>query len=211
MAMELAVQGGSVPHPGVQLEMAADLSLNVPEERFQLDDLSIAGADTHITGQLHGKGFNRLPQLDGRLVMQETNLRSLLTLLGIVVETTDPQVLTRVSAEIGLQQQGELLLLRPIEIHLDDSLIQGEGQFRTGGNLQLAAELKLDRIDLDRYLAGATAGEGAGFQLSTHIESLRKLQLDAEVVVGELASNKVILRDVLMKVQSSETGVGFRF
>lgn len=211
MAMELTVQGEELPHPGLRFELAADLSLNIPDEHFQLDDLSIAGVHTHITGHLHGKGFSGLPQLDGRLVMQETNLRSLLMLSGIAVDTADPQALTGVSAEIGLQQQGELLLIRPIVIHLDESVMQGEGQLRAWDSLQLAAELKMNRIDLDRYLPPRQAKDGTGFRLSTNIQSLRKLQLDAKVSVGELRSNKVTLHDVLMKVRSTDTGIGLSF
>jgi AsmA protein len=207
MAMELTAHGENFPDAGMQLELAADMSVNFPDESFQLNDLSIAGADTHITGQLHGKGFSGLPQLDGRLVLQKTNLRSLLALLGHSVDTTDPQVLTRVSADIGMQQQGELLLLRPIQIQLDDSMIQGKAQLRAGDGLQLNGKLTVDRIDLDRYLTTAGDREDALFQLSVKVEGLRNMQLDAELAIDELTLNKIVFHDVLMKVQSSEDAI----
>jgi len=202
LAIEATAHGENIQEAGLQLKLVADGNLNFSDESFQLNDLSIAGTDTRITGQLHGKGFSGLPQLNGRLVMQQTNLRSWLTALGIAMDTPDSRALTRVSADIGLQQQGESLLLHPIRVQLDDSTIQGRAQIRMEDNLQINGQLTIDRIDLDRYLVNTKAGEGAGFQLSAGVEALKKLQLDAELAIDQLTISNISLQQVTMKVQS---------
>jgi AsmA protein len=207
LVIETTAYGENFPEAGTQLKLATDLSLNFPGESFQLSDLSIVGLHTHITGQLHGKGFSGWPQLNGQLVMQETNLRSWLVALGVAVETADSQVLTRLSADIGLQQQDELLLLHPIQIQLDDSMIHGKAQIRIGDDLQMNGQLTIDRIDLDSYLVNTEVREGTGFQLSTNVEALRKLQLDAELAIGQLTLNRIVLQQVKMQMQSSEGAI----
>lgn len=189
-----------------RLKLVTDLNLNFPDESFQLNDLTIAGADTHITGQLDGKGFSGLPQLNGQLAMQETNLRSWLIALGVEVDTPDSRALTRVSAEVGLQQQDESLLLHPIQVQLDDSMIHGRAQITMEHTLRVDGQLTIDRIDLDRYLVKRKAGEGSGFQLSAGVEILRKLQLDAEIAIDQLTLGNINLQQVTMEARS-ENGV----
>ncbi len=207
LTIEATAHGENMQEAGLQLKLVTDLNLNFHDESFQLNDLSISGADTRITGQLHGKGFSGLPQLNGRLAMQETNLRPWLTALGVVLNTPDSRALTRVSADIGLQQKDESLLLHPIQIQLDDSSIHGKAQIRMEDNLQINGQLTIDRIDLDQYLENRKAGEGAGFQLVADVEALRKLQLDAELAIDQLTTNSIKLQQVTMKVQSDNGAI----
>ena len=167
-------------------------------------DLTIIGTDTHITGQLHGKGFHDFPLLKGGLVIRELNLRSWLLMLGVEVDTSDSSVLARMNGEIGLQQQGELLVLDPMRIQLDDSRIHGKAQIMIEDNLQISGQLTIDDMDLDRYLANGDASEGTVFQLSARVEALRNLQLDAELVIDRLTLNKTDLQQATIKVRSRE-------
>ncbi len=202
LAIEVTARGENFQEAGLQLKLVTDMNLNFPDKSFQLNDLTISGADTRITGQLHGKGFSGLPQLNGRLAMQEINLRPWLTAFGVVLNTPDSRALTRVSADIGLQQKDDALLLHPMQIQLDDSTIHGRAQIRMEDNLQINGQLTIDRIDLDRYLENTKAGEGAGFQMAAGVEALRKLQLDAELAIDQLTMGNIKLQQVTMKVQS---------
>ncbi len=203
MAMQVKARGGQLPDEGLVVLLAADLSVDLESETFRLDDFSVTGVDVHITGQLHGQGFDGFPQLDGRLVMQETNLGSLLTLLGINLALNDPQALSRFSFDIGLQQQGKILSLKPVLIKLDDSKIKGEAQLGAGDEFHLSGNLQLDHIDMDRYLGKQDAGKSGDFQLSTSIEGLRKLRLDIAIRIDHLIFNKMIFEHAVLRVKSA--------
>ena len=204
LVIDMTAYGESIQESGAALKLTADLALNFTEESFQVDDLSIIGADARISGQLHGRGSGGVPELNGRMLIHQINLRSWLGMLGLAVDTADAGALTRVSAEIGLQQENELLLLHPVQIQVDDSRIQGRAQTRAGDNLQINGRLAIDHIDLDRYLPKPGAGEETGSQLSVRVEALRNLQLDAELTFDQLTLNGIDLNRVIMKVQSRE-------
>ena len=204
LVMEMTALREAAGERGIKLKLLADLGMNFPDKSFQLNDFTIIGADTHITGQLHGKGFHDLPLLKGGLVIRELNLRSWLLMLGVEVDTSDSSVLARMNGEIGLQQQGKLLVLDPMRIQLDDSRIHGKAQIMIEDNLQISGQLTIDDMDLDRYLANGDASEGTVFQLSARVEALRNLQLDAEIVIDRLTLNKIDLQQATIKVRSRE-------
>ena len=64
----------------------------------------------------------------------------------------DPRAMTRVGAEVSLQAEGDITRLQPLALRLDDSRINGSASLRGPA---IGFDLKLDSIDLDRYLPPA--------------------------------------------------------
>jgi len=109
LAIELHAEGKGLPEGGVELKMAGNLALDRRADRLAVSDLSIAGPQVDITGAVSVSDLTGKPKVEGRLALQDTNLRELLALAGVELETADPQALTRVSAQLQMVQESGAL------------------------------------------------------------------------------------------------------
>lgn len=210
LSLALDAEGEGLPGRGVKLNMAADVLVDQAKGSLVVSGFSLSGLNMDVNGAVSVSGIHTKPKVDGKLVLQQTNLKELLELTGTVVETTDPQALTRVSGEIHLLQQGDSLMLKPITLKLDDSSIEAEVQLLSFDGPVVRGDLKLDVIDLDRYLppaseaASSPAGKtAAGDALGKpDYESLRKLDLDIDFRIGKLKVNNLRMEKVLLKMRA---------
>ncbi|HDK37395.1 MAG TPA: AsmA family protein [Thiolapillus brandeum] len=212
LAIDLDAAGEGLPAEGVKLAMAANVGLDKPQGVLALSDLSVSGLNTDMTGDLSVTQLNGKPKLEAKLALQDTNLKSLLQLVGVSVVTTDPKALTRVSCNVFVVKQGDTLTAKPVTIKLDDSRLDGSVQVLSFAGPVVKADFKLDAINLDRYLPPAT--EQQAEQGGEHKEpaakksekpdftALRKLKLDASFSIGNLQLNGLKMEKIILKVRS---------
>ena len=137
--------------------------------------------------------------------------RKLLAGLGetFPVETADPKALDRVAFKARLKGDPENVTVSDGALDLDESKMTFSAKARDFSKPNVAFDLNLDEIDLDRYLPPAT-GDKPGEEKKTEAPApkaektdytpLRKLVLDGVVRVGKAKASGARIQDVHMKV-----------
>jgi len=206
--LELTASGSELPDGGVEAQAdLAGLAFNADTGQGSVKQLSAVlrgvGATATVTGT---GGFGGKQQdLSGTLKLDPLSPRELLAALKQpAVETTDPAVLGRIegSGDWYVRGEGDLGLSR-LDLKLDDSRLTGSAGIEGLEQPRIRFDLRVDAIDLDRYLAPASEAEddaGAGRKKTPAtklpLESLRELRLAGRARIGQLVFSKAKLGDV---------------
>jgi AsmA protein len=179
--LNLAGLGDIAWHLGGQLDMAAD--------ELVLADAWLRFADTVLAFPARITALSsEQPEIETNLRLDEFSPRRLLTDVGLaesfLPETRDPSVLERFSLMGRVSMVGDSIQLPELDIHLDDSRIQGALGLPSFEPLAVRFDLAIDAIDLDRYLAPDDEAEV--------IEDDEPLDLDAiEIPAGAIRGQDV--------------------
>ena len=213
LSLKLDASGEQLPPEGVKLALASNIGLDRKAGVLALSDFSLSGLNVDVTGDMSVSALNSdRPRVEARLALQKTNLRQLLTLAGVELETADPEVLKNLSMNLFVAQEGDGLTVKPLSLTLDDSKLDGEVKILSFTGPVVRASFKLDGIDVDRYLppagddaqaaqveekpAASAAREAPDF------ETLRKLDLDADFTVGHLKVSGMKMENIVLKIRS---------
>lgn len=210
--LKVDAAGEGLPKDGVGVELAGDLALDQSAGTMSLQNLAVTGPEVKITGQVEGSGLQDKPQINAQLVLDQTNLKNLLGSFGIVIETTDPKALTRVSGDVGVKVSDGSAAVDPLTLQLDESSLTGKVSLPSFDGPVVRATLNLDDIDLDRYLPPpsdqAPAKEGgkdkAEDAAGNPFAGLRTLDLDATATVGKLKINNLRMSNMKAVIKSKQ-------
>ena len=188
------------------------VSADASSHALTIEDLVLEALDLEVKGQL----ATTRDSVSGSLDVAEFNPRELLEALGqSAPQTADEAALTKLSLSTTLSGSPQALSLDPVAIVLDDTRLAGNlgvgGFDRTLPAVTFA--LEVDRMDADRYLPpakdgeappaatpGAAATQGAGLPVDT----LRALDVDGTLKVGEFKVAKLTTSDVLVTVKAKD-------
>ncbi|TVO77079.1 MAG: AsmA family protein [Sedimenticola selenatireducens] len=198
----------------MSLNLAADVGMTLDGQSLSVDGLIITSDALKLTGNLKGSNLAAKPAFSGSLNLAELNLREWLTGQGIAVpETADPQVLTRFMASLEVATKGDVTQLNKLAIGLDDTKINGSASLK-GSAIGFAVDV--DSINVDRYLPPVketpkTAGEGstagaksAGDEPLLPIDTLRSLNLNGTLKIGQMIINKLTAKQVEVTVKANQ-------
>jgi len=124
-------------------------------------------------------------------------------------------VLGRFSGSLTLKGDDKAISVAPLALTLDDSKLNGNVQVVMTEPPAIRARLDIDQIDLDRYMpphkdgdsAGAAAAKGpAGTAQGQLIpsETLKQLNVVAELGIGNLTANKLRMSQVKAKLSAKD-------
>ncbi len=185
------------------------LALDVDKVRGSIEgmqaDVAGLGARLALTGG--GRLAETGASLAGTLELEPVSPRAL---LGVLREpeprTADPKVLTRLAGSARWALGDDTLQLSEIAAQLDDTKLTGTLGIADFDKPATRLDLKLDAIDLDRYLEPETdqaagGGKGAGKDAAASaedipVETLRDLRLAGRLRAGQLRYAGVDLADV---------------
>jgi len=210
------LNGPALPTQAIEIKLNSDISLDIAKDTLSLQNLAFSTLDVHAKGQLTANQLSSAPQFKGHLNIDEFSLRELLEKLGMTIETADPSVLTKTSLNIDFTGSTNKLSLTSLGAKLDDTQLNGNFSISEFSKPNVTANLKLDKIDLDRYLppyeeenvtASTTAstpsnggGNGTASSNSTNsaadnswMHPLRTLLAKAQFDVGSLKINQLTL------------------
>ena len=192
--MPLSVEGriGPVgPEPG-----KGKIPLDVSVKALKEVNASLKG---HVQDAMAG------PQFDLALAVDTFSPRKVLAALGapFPVATADPEALSRVGLRSKIQGGLQAVRLADGVLDLDESKLNFSATAKDFSKPDLAFDLNLDKINLDRYLPPASekgGGEAKKDQPAepkkTDYTPLRKLVLDGKVRVGMLTAKGMTIQDV---------------
>jgi AsmA protein len=166
--------------------------------------------DMRVKGKIADAASN--PQFDMALEVSPFSPRKLFTALGqdFPVKTTDPNALNRVALKVNLAGGPKNISVSKGALDLDESKLDFSLKAKEFSKPDVAFDLKLDKIDLDRYLppqgekgSGGEEKKAEGSKQTakkTDYEPLRKMVLDGAVRVGELKAKDIKVNDLTLKV-----------
>ncbi len=126
------------------------------------------------------------------------------------VKTADPDVLKTVALNVKVKGNPKSVSISDGALKLDDSKLDFSAKAKDFSKPDVAFELNLNKIDLDRYLPPPSekkadteeekAKASPPARKKTDYAPLRKLMLDGTIRIGELIAKGAKVEDVLLKV-----------
>lgn len=154
--LTLNVAGGKIPGGKQQLRIRAQAAADLGQATYRLTDLRLDAAGVQVTAQLAAQRVEGAMIATGQLEVPEFNPREVLQRLGKAVpDTRDPNVLKRVSAKTELRYRDGQFTLKPLTVHMDDSVLTGQAKLRSFTGPAVDFDLALDHLDVDRYRSSA--------------------------------------------------------
>ncbi|SFR57363.1 AsmA protein [Marinobacter daqiaonensis] len=207
---QFALSGEPFSGKTVQARINGSAKANLENETATLENLRATLANLELTTNLTVEGFGDKPKLTGDLKVAEFSLRGFLETLGMgAVETEDSDVLTRLSLETRLTGPAGVAELSDLRIVLDETTLKGGGRY----NLQSGAlvfNLEGDAINADRYLPPASEEDGQQQQAEAGaegdllpLETLRGLDLDIDLGLGELIISNLTITDIKTAIDAN--------
>ena len=200
-AQPLSINGnvGPVGHDFKQANIPLDLDFEVFKE------LSL-----RLNGRLINPASN--PSFDLALDLKTFSPRRLLEAMGQkpALLTSDPETLERASLKANLKGNQTKIAVSNAVLNLDQSTLNFTLNASDFSRPNLAFDLNLDQINLDRYLPPKSEKQPSA---EKRIEKqppdytpLRKLILDGRIKIGQLIANKAKIEDMMMRI-TAQNGI----
>jgi AsmA protein len=150
------------------------------------------------------------PQFDLAFAMDPFSPRKLFDAMGtpFPVTTADREALNRVSVKSKIQGSAQKVSLSDGILELDESKLVFSAVAKDFGKPDLAFDLNLDKMNLDRYLPPPSEKKQGEPQQAkpaqtkkTDYAPLRKMVLDGKVQVGSLTANGLKIQDIQLKMK----------
>jgi len=160
-----------------------------------------------LKGSLMNPGSN--PGFDLAIDLKAFSPRKLLASLGQKppLATSDPQALDRMALKASLKGNQTKLAVSNAVLNLDESTLNFTLNASDFSKPNLAFDLNLDQINLDRYLPPKSekqpAAEKQIEKKPPDYSPLRKLVLDGRINIGQLIANKAKIEDIVMRITAS--------
>jgi AsmA protein len=160
--------------------------------------------------QLNGNVKNPAskPGIDMAVEIKAFSPRKLMAALDqkFPVATSDPKALDRVALKANLKGDASKVALTNGILSLDESTLKFSLKASDFSRPNLAFDLNLDQINLDRYLPPKSekqpTAEKASEKKPTDYTPLRKLILDGRIQIGQLVANKAKIQDLLVQIKA---------
>ena len=207
-----SMSGGKVPGGEMPFAVGADVALTEQLTKLVIDKLRIAAADIKASGNLNVKQPLGEPTYQGTLAVAQLNPRQLLQLLGQPVpETSDAKTLTALTLKTDLSGGLNKVSLKGLDMTLDDTRLSGSLDLPSFDGKGLRFDLKLDKLNADRYLpprkgtqAPATPASAAAAGVALPVEMLRALDIKGRLQAGDLTVSGLKLRDVDLGIDAKQ-------
>jgi AsmA protein len=185
-------QSGKVNAPRVTADLGAQ-TLAIPA-------LTIEAAGLRASGDVTGSRIVDAPAFAGRIAVEEFSPRALLERLGEAEpDTADTTVLRKAALGARYRAGTDQVDLDELQFLLDDTTLTGTAGIGLGAVTRIRSELRLDAIDLDRYLPpdpDDSAKPPAGEDVALAFDWLEGLDLDASFRAGTIKVSGLTLTDI---------------
>lgn len=208
LGVMLAGQGPAWPggEGEARLQFASFVA-DLGAETLDLDGLTLEMLGVTVDGSLEGRQLMSDLALGGRVEIHEFDPSQLLNVFDVEVETADPSVLRRASAEAMFVYDADRTALEDMRLALDDSTLTGavgmQGQ-------SLRFDLTVDQINVDRYLppaeeeAPAEGEEGSLDEVDLPLDVLRELDAEGRLAFGQAQFAGLSLSDAAFELAAGD-------
>jgi AsmA protein len=177
---------------------APQISADLEAQTLAIPVLAIEAAGLRANGELSGSRIVDAPAFAGQFAVEEFSPRNLLERLGEPApDTADQAVLRRASFDTRFQAGTDKIDLADLQLLIDDTTITGTAGIGFGEVMRVRSELRLDAIDLDRYLPPEEEVEAVpADDVPLAFDWLHGLDLDASFRAGSLKINGLTLTEL---------------
>jgi AsmA protein len=149
------------------------------------------------------------PGIDMAVEIKAFSPRKLMAALDqkFPVATSDPKALDRMALKANLKGDASKVAVTNGVLNLDESTLNFSLNASDFSKPNLAFDLNLDQINLDRYLPPKSAQQPASAEKTTpkkatDYKPLRKLILNGRIKIGQLVAKKAKISDLLVQINA---------
>ncbi len=214
-AADIVLQGEPTNDIPLKVELATDARVDLQKDTATLSKLVIGLEQLKLSGVIDVSQLTNQPRVKGSLQSEPFNPRELAaTLKQPLPAFTHADALTKLRFASDLAYGDNSARLDNLNIALDDTQLNGGIVVTNLEKQALSIKLKIDQLDLDKYqlvveeAAAAKPAAGAAAPAPQTVtplpvlpvETVKALNLDANLKVGKLTAEGVVLTDIAMKV-----------
>lgn len=210
------LQGDGLPGGWLKSSLLFESVLNLDDGQLDINGLVASLLGLTIRVDVKGMQLFDKPVFTGVIQLGEFIPRELLKAMGQPLpEVSDPTVLGKANASLKFAATTDSVKLSSVLISLDDSMLDGNLSVSDFAKPAVRFELQLDRIDVDRYLPPGTGAAPVPVTPTTAVaastqmipmETLRQLDVDGRLKIGQLKAYQLRSTDIEMKLVAN-TGV----
>ena len=197
--LDLQLKGAGLPAAGLSVSVRfASIDADLKAQTLQLPGLQLQAAGATLSGGLSAEHILDAPRFKGAVTLADGSPRDWLHSLGVELPVTrDPTVFRHLSFNGDLAATSSAVMISALHLKLDDSSMSGRAGLSDIGRGALDFDLKVDRLNADRYLppaapaaktakAGSAAGAAAASSapLKVPVELLRSLDAHGALSIG---------------------------
>ena len=207
------LQGDQLPGKRIDATLDANVEADMHKGTLTVEPFSLETWNIKVKGALHGSGLLDTPRISGELTIPAFNVRDLLGRFSSEpLNTADQQALSSASATMEFNASSTDAEITKLEATLDQTRISGKATVKDFAHPAYRFNLAVDDIDADRYLPPATAADakpvtpataaGAG-AAELPLPTLRALDVDGDITVGQLKIAKLKLSDIKLGIKAA--------
>lgn len=186
---------------------AGSARANLEKETLNIRGLSLTGLGMNVKGNIEATKIKTAPAFSGDLNVPAFNLRNVLTSFGKPQKTNDPKALTSFAMTTNLAGTSSSVKLNDLNMKLDSTTVKGDIDVKNFEGPDLNFGLGIDAINLDNYLApgqkGATPEAAAAGAAQLPIETLRKLKIKGDILIGALTLSGGKMQNVKVSIDAN--------
>ena len=197
--------GEGLPEKGLSVDVKTNLAVDLPNQTARLEKLEGNLLGMAVTADLSATAKDEL-QVKGGLTLSAGSLRSILSGLGVSLETADSSVLGAFSLTAEAQQFGQTISLDKLALNLDDLRVNGSAKLIQGKVPSVSAKVSMNALNVDRYLPPASDKPSAKqtADSANPLSALFVANVDAQLKITELIAQKVKMTDFLVEAKSKD-------
>ena len=186
---------------------AGSARANLDKETLNIKGLSLTGLGMNVQGNIDATKIKTAPAFTGDLNVPAFNLRNVLASFGKPQKTQDPTALTSFGLTTKLNGTTKSVKLSDFTMKLDKSTLKGDIDVRDFAGPDLNFGLGIDSINLDGYLEpgqkGATPEAAAAGAAQLPVDTLRKLKIKGDLIIGSLQLSGAKMKNVKVSINAN--------
>ncbi len=190
-------------------------SLNIPELRLNVDNFTLIAT-------INGSQIMDKPSFSGTINIAEFNLATLLKNRAISLpQMQDSTAMNKASTQFSFQSTPDSVKINELLVKLDDTNLNGTINIKNFDNPAYNFDLKIDTLNVDRYLpiedeASAAKSKKIIKAVSTSaqavvavtalfpVETLRKFNANGQISINKLKVNRLSMNGVSFKLKAKK-------
>jgi len=212
--LESITKGKEVPGETLTANLLAEIAVDLTQQTLNIIGLKFKVGELVLSADIQGENIKDKPVFKGAVGVAEFNLATFMQKMAMPLpKMHDAKALSKLSVNFMLQASADSADIQNLKIRLDDTVIDGSSRIRQFDKPAIKFDIKVDTIDVDRYLAPKTdnkakkviatpASAAAASAALFPVETLRSLNVDGLVTIGSLKVNQLKMQGLSLKVNA---------
>ena len=216
LKLESTTKGKAIPGEEVKASLVAEVAVDLVQQTLVVAGLKLSSGEMELSADINGKNIKDKPEFTGPIKIESFNLARFMQQMSMPLpKMQSADALSQLSASFMLNATADSADIQDLIIKLDDTRINGFSRINNFAKPEITFDIKVDVIDVDRYLAPKKETESkkivvtpasaavAGAALFP-VETLRNLNANGQVTIGKLKINQLSMQGMSLKLKASK-------